>query len=271
MIAAPLREPRWQTTADTTDKTEDPTQETLDHALMRGDVVKSQEVNTWFIIAGGTLVLMSFAGSMSEGLVTKTLRGLIANSYRINMDGRGAPPLVREDRRRVDRGAGAAIPDAARWRPSSPIMIQHQLVWTTEGAQRRSSPKSRRLPASSGCFPSRRWPTSPRASPSWSCSAAIIGGTDVAGTRPHGRAGHAPTRSRCCRSRHVLALEDDGGGRGATRRGGGGGLLVPVPDLVRATEDVAAGDSRRSSSRPKAIRSSRANCASCACSARASA
>ena len=50
-----------------TEKTEDPTQKRLDEALKRGDVVKSQEVNTWFVIAGATLVLMAFSGSMGEG------------------------------------------------------------------------------------------------------------------------------------------------------------------------------------------------------------
>ena len=39
------------------DKTEDPTQKKLDDALKRGDVAKSQEVNTWFVLAGATLVL----------------------------------------------------------------------------------------------------------------------------------------------------------------------------------------------------------------------
>ena len=48
-----------------TNKSEDPTQKRLDEALERGDVVKSQEVNTWFVIAGATLVLMAFSGSMS--------------------------------------------------------------------------------------------------------------------------------------------------------------------------------------------------------------
>ncbi len=38
---------------DTADKTEDPTQKRLDDAHDRGDVVKSQEINTWFVIAGG--------------------------------------------------------------------------------------------------------------------------------------------------------------------------------------------------------------------------
>ena len=37
------------------DKTEEPTQKRLEDALKRGDVVKSQEVNTWFVIAGGAL------------------------------------------------------------------------------------------------------------------------------------------------------------------------------------------------------------------------
>ena len=38
---------------DDTERSEDPTQKRLDEALERGDVVKSQEVNTWFVLAGG--------------------------------------------------------------------------------------------------------------------------------------------------------------------------------------------------------------------------
>ena len=40
---------------DDTERTEDPTPKRLDEAIKRGDVVKSAEVNTWFMIAGGTL------------------------------------------------------------------------------------------------------------------------------------------------------------------------------------------------------------------------
>jgi flagellar biosynthesis protein FlhB len=72
--------------SDDADKTEDPTQRRLDEALKRGDVVKSQEVNTWFIMAGATLVLISFSGGMGSGVAT-ILRGLIANSYQIRVDG----------------------------------------------------------------------------------------------------------------------------------------------------------------------------------------
>ena len=60
---------------DNSQRTEDPTQKRLDDALKRGDVVKSQEVTTWFIIAGATLVLVAFSGGMGAGLTT-TMRGL---------------------------------------------------------------------------------------------------------------------------------------------------------------------------------------------------
>src|SRR5438128_495383 len=49
---------------DTADKTEDPTQKRLDDAHDRGDVAKSQEINTWFVIAAATLVLSTFSGSI---------------------------------------------------------------------------------------------------------------------------------------------------------------------------------------------------------------
>ena len=56
---------------DSDDKTEDPTQKRLDDALAKGDVAKSQEVNTWFIIAGATLILSTFSGSIGyHGQVT---------------------------------------------------------------------------------------------------------------------------------------------------------------------------------------------------------
>ena len=51
---------------DDTERSEDPTQKRLDEALERGDVVKSQEVNAWFVLACATLTLMMFSGSMSH-------------------------------------------------------------------------------------------------------------------------------------------------------------------------------------------------------------
>src|SRR3954452_23709229 len=71
---------------DSSDKTQDPTQKRLEDAHDRGDVAKSQEINTWFVIAGGTLVLSTFSGSIGGGILMP-LRNLIANSWMIQADG----------------------------------------------------------------------------------------------------------------------------------------------------------------------------------------
>jgi flagellar biosynthesis protein FlhB len=80
---------------DETENTEDPTPKRLDDAIKRGDVVKSLEVNTWFMIAGGVLTLMVFAGPMAHTLQT-TFRGVLANSYQIPADGPGVADLARK-------------------------------------------------------------------------------------------------------------------------------------------------------------------------------
>ena len=79
---------------DSSDKTEDPTQKRLDEALERGDVAKSQEVNTWFMIAGATLVLSSFSGSI--GSIQMPLRNLLANAALFHTDGPSLLELARK-------------------------------------------------------------------------------------------------------------------------------------------------------------------------------
>src|SRR5260370_23133986 len=79
---------------DTADKTEDPTQKRLDDAHDRGDVAKSQEINTWFVIAAGTLLLSTFSGSIGGGIVMP-LRNLVANSWMIHADGPGLMALAK--------------------------------------------------------------------------------------------------------------------------------------------------------------------------------
>ena len=115
---------------DEQDKSEDPTQKRLDDALQRGDVAKSQEVNTWFVIAGGTLVLLAFAGSMSHSLST-SMRGLLANSYAIRVEGRGFLPVVQKIG--IEIIAAVAIPMLLLVLAAIfGNMIQHRLVWTAE-------------------------------------------------------------------------------------------------------------------------------------------
>src|SRR5256714_1788611 len=115
---------------DTSDKTEDPTQKRLDEALERGDVAKSQEVNTWFVIACATLILMMFSGSMSSGITT-ALRGLIANSYAIRVDGIGFVKVVSKLGTEVI--AAMAIPFLLLALAAiGGNVVQHRLVWSAE-------------------------------------------------------------------------------------------------------------------------------------------
>ncbi len=80
--------------SEANERTEDPTPRRLEEALRRGDVVKSAEVNTWFMIAGGTLVIMVFAAPMATSLEA-TLQGLLAKSYQIPTDGPALTALVK--------------------------------------------------------------------------------------------------------------------------------------------------------------------------------
>jgi flagellar biosynthetic protein FlhB len=117
--------------SDSTDKTEEPTQKRLDEALERGDVVKSQEVSTWFVIAGGTLVLMAFSGGMSTDL-TGSMRGLLANSYDIRVDGPALPQLFRHIGGEMI--AAVALPFLVLMLAAlGGNLIQHKLVWSLEG------------------------------------------------------------------------------------------------------------------------------------------
>ncbi len=78
---------------DDTERTEDPTPKRLDEAIKRGDVVKSTEVSTWFMIAAGTLMLMVFATPMAASLEV-TFRGVLAHSYEIPSDGQALTNLA---------------------------------------------------------------------------------------------------------------------------------------------------------------------------------
>ncbi len=112
-------------------KTEDPSQKRLAEALQRGDVIKSQEVSNWFVLAGATLVMYAFAAPAGADLQT-LMRGLIANSYHLHVDGRGLVALMRLV---VTRLLGLlAIPLVLLLLSAlAGNLIQHRLVWSAEG------------------------------------------------------------------------------------------------------------------------------------------
>ena len=182
---------------DDTEKTEDPTQKRLDEALKRGDVVKSQEVSTWFVIAGATLVLSAFSGSMSEQL-TGTMRGLIAHSYDIQVDGPALPHLFKKIG--FEMIAAMAIPFLLLMLAAlGGNIIQHRLVWSLEVLTPKLSKFSPAggveaavLQAGAGQF--RQGPGQ---------AAADRHGADrvdVAGTQPARRRWRPPILPRSCRS-----------------------------------------------------------------------
>jgi flagellar biosynthesis protein FlhB len=116
--------------SDTEDKTEDPTQKRLDEALERGDVVKSQEINTWFVIAGGTLIMSTFSDSIGGGLMVP-LKNLIANSWMIHTDGPDLLQLAKSLATVVIAAIGVPILMLALAAIAG-NMIQHRLVWSGE-------------------------------------------------------------------------------------------------------------------------------------------
>ena len=116
--------------SDASDKTEDPTQKRLDDAHDRGDVAKSQEINTWFIIAGATLVLSSFSGSIGSGLLMP-MRNLIANSWLIHADGPGLLHLAQSLEYVLIAALGVPLLMLALAAIAG-NMIQHRLVWSGE-------------------------------------------------------------------------------------------------------------------------------------------
>jgi flagellar biosynthetic protein FlhB len=129
---------------DTADKTEDPTQKRLDDAQDRGDVAKSQEVNTWFMIAGATLVLSTFSGSIGSG-IQMPLRNLIANSWMIHADGPGLLALAQSLEYALIAALGVPLLMLALAAIAG-NMIQHRLVWSGESLK----PKFSKVSPASG-------------------------------------------------------------------------------------------------------------------------
>ncbi|MEP3525853.1 MAG: flagellar biosynthesis protein FlhB [Hyphomicrobiales bacterium] len=77
---------------DGTEKTEDPTEKKLRDAQEKGDVAKSQEVNTWFIMAASLVVIIGFSGSTAEHLMV-SFAGIVEHSYSLPVDDGGLKKL----------------------------------------------------------------------------------------------------------------------------------------------------------------------------------
>lgn len=67
------------------EKTEEPTQKKLQDARDKGDVVKSQEVNSWFIMLAGTLFIIIFAKDAAIALAGY-LKAFLSHGHQIPTD-----------------------------------------------------------------------------------------------------------------------------------------------------------------------------------------
>jgi flagellar biosynthetic protein FlhB len=113
-----------------TERSEDPTQKKLDDALARGDVAKSQEVNTWFVLAGALLAIYAFGDAAAMSLFG-TLRGFIGNAHGISFDSASLVQLT--GRLGLETAAAVILPLLLLALAAiAGNMIQHRLVWTGE-------------------------------------------------------------------------------------------------------------------------------------------
>lgn len=73
---------------DQHEKTEEPSQKKLEDAHKKGDVAKSQEVNSWFLMVAATIVLIVFSKDMSAALVDK-LKLILSQAHTLPVSGQG--------------------------------------------------------------------------------------------------------------------------------------------------------------------------------------
>ena len=73
---------------DQEQKTEDPSQKKLEDAQKKGDVVKSQEVVTWFMLLGSAVVFASMGPVAAQGLMV-ALKDIMANADQVELGGAG--------------------------------------------------------------------------------------------------------------------------------------------------------------------------------------
>jgi flagellar biosynthetic protein FlhB len=112
------------------DRTEDPTQRKLDQAIEKGDVPKSQEIGTFFVLCGFTMALLVGAGwSAQEAALS--LRSFLMNAHQVPSDGAAFTAITQK---------GILTGFAAMGLPLGFILcaglvgalIQHKPLWTFE-------------------------------------------------------------------------------------------------------------------------------------------
>ena len=115
---------------DNGERTLEPTQKKLDQAVERGDVAKSQELNTWFMLGAATLAFYLFAPTSARDL-TLEMRGFLSNAGRLSLDG----PMLTAIAWKLAFAAVSAVglPLLMLWIAAvAGNAVQHRLVWSLD-------------------------------------------------------------------------------------------------------------------------------------------
>ncbi len=129
---------------DDQERSEDPTQKRLDDAVKKGDVAKSQEVNTWFLLAGGTFALYSFGGFTADRLA-RAFSHIFSHAHAFSVDGRAIIRLIGHLMLETLIAVGPVI-FVAVIAALAGNMVQHRFVWTSESMK----PKASRISLAEG-------------------------------------------------------------------------------------------------------------------------
>lgn len=82
-------------TPDESQKTEEPTEKKLRDAIQKGNVAKSTEISNWFILVGGALIVVFYAGPMAQVLV-ESLSQFLARPHELAERLETPPELARD-------------------------------------------------------------------------------------------------------------------------------------------------------------------------------
>ncbi|MES0810958.1 flagellar biosynthesis protein FlhB [Roseibium sp. SCPC15] len=115
---------------DDSEKTEDPTQKRLKEAHDKGDVPKSQEVSTWFTLAGATLMIAIFAPGTAASL-GDLMKGYIEHAHQIPVDGYALRALWRDTGQSVALIVGVPLIVLVIMAVAGNL-VQHQPLLTAE-------------------------------------------------------------------------------------------------------------------------------------------
>ena len=115
---------------DDSEKTEDPTHKRLKEAHDKGDVPKSQEVSTWFTLAGATLMIAIFAPSTAVSL-GELMKGYMEHAHQIAVDGYALKALWRDTGQSVALIVGIPLLALVIMAVAGNL-VQHQPLLTAE-------------------------------------------------------------------------------------------------------------------------------------------